>query len=105
MNRCSELPLRLTVELGRKENRRVLQNRVRPTKVLVLAIELLEPHVLVRRDPGASASVDLSSSNPGPKRIGRHAEQLRDGGEGGPLGWLVRAIVQNHPHGSFTQLG
>ena len=51
--RCSELPPGLTVELGRKENRRVLQDGVGSSKVLVLAFELLEPSSLVRSDPGS----------------------------------------------------
>jgi hypothetical protein len=35
-NRCNELPPGLTVEPGRKENRRVFQNGIRPTQVLIL---------------------------------------------------------------------
>lgn len=95
----------MTVERSREENRRILQNSVRSTQVLDFAFELLEARSLVRRKSWARAGVDLGLSNPRPERFRRHAEELADGGERGPLGRVVRAILDRHPHGSFTQLG
>jgi hypothetical protein len=42
----------LTVELGRNENRRILQNRVGAPQVLHLTLELLESRSLVRGESG-----------------------------------------------------
>ena len=102
---CNELPLGFTVERSREENRRVLQDGVGAAKVLHFALQLLEPRPLVRGEPWARPSVDLSSTNPGPERLGRHAEQFRDGADGRQLGLVVLALVADHPHCSITQLG
>lgn len=65
-SRYSELLPGLTVELGRKENRRVLQNSVSPTQVLVLMFEFLEPSSLIGGDSEASTGIDLGPYGPRP---------------------------------------
>ena len=105
VNRCSELPLRLTVELGREENRSVLQDGVGATKILILTFELLHSSSFVSGETRSLAVVDLGPSNPGPERLRRHAEQFRDVTDARPLGLVVRSLVEHHPHCSFTQLG
>jgi hypothetical protein len=95
----------LTVELGREENRDVLQDGVRATMVLHFTLQLFRQRPFVAGETRTSTIVDLRSSKLGSERFGRHVEHLRNGRDRGPLGLLVLAAVQHHLHGSFTQLG
>ena len=88
-HRCKQLPLGSTVEHSREENRRVLQDGVRPPQLFVLAFALLETSTLVRRDSLARTGVDLRLSHPRTEGLWRHAEEFGNGAERGPLGWVV----------------
>jgi transposase InsO family protein len=72
------LPLRATVELGREENRRGLQNIVRSTKLFVLALELRDPQRVSRRRARPGPRIDLGAVHSLPQRLDTDAELGRD---------------------------
>src|ERR1019366_1868318 len=72
-NRCNELPLRSTVELGREENRGVLQDFVGPAELTVLFFEGLESIPLIGGQAGPNPLIDLGPADPGTERLGRHS--------------------------------
>src|SRR5580658_520387 len=65
VHRCSGLLLRSTVELGREENRGVLQYLVGPPELPDLLLEVPQFLALVSREPRAHAAIDLGPAHPG----------------------------------------
>ena len=76
VSRCSELPLRSTVELGREENRGVLQDLVRTPQIAVLTLEGLQTGTLVGGGTDTSAVVDLVAEDPGPEDFRWHSNSF-----------------------------
>lgn len=82
-----------------------MQTRVGSTHVLVLAIDLLEPCALIRRDARARSGIDVRLSNPGPESFRRNIDELGDGGERGPPGRAILMFLEHYSHCSLTPLG
>ena len=96
--RCSELPLRSTVELGREENRSVLQNLVGPAKVPVFLLGFLHALGLVGRETRSMTSVDLGPANQMAQRLRGHSQLSRHRRDRGPVRGEVVNVVDDHPH-------
>jgi hypothetical protein len=68
----------ILLELGREESRRRLQNLVRAAQLPVLALELLEPLALIRREARPVPLVDLDAAHPLPHRLRCRSQLLGD---------------------------
>src|ERR1022692_2517021 len=103
-NRCSGLLLRSTVELGREENRGVLQDLVGPTELFDLLLEVLQLLALVGGEPWPHPVIDLGPSDPDSEGLGRHAQLGADRREGRPFGRVLVPMLSHHPDSAFTHL-
>src|SRR5690606_21313654 len=76
--RCSRRSALWAVELRREESRRGLEDRVRPTQLLHLLLEGLDPRGVLTRRAGLQALVDVSSLDPLAHRLDAVPELVRD---------------------------
>ena len=76
-----------TVELGREESRRGLQDLVGPAQLSVLPTQPLQLGRLLTAHARALPGVDLGLADPFAQRLGgADAELLNDRGDRGPVG-------------------
>src|SRR5690606_14468819 len=78
LRRCSRRSALWAVELRREESRRGLEDRVRPTQLLHLLLEGLDPRGVLTRRAGLQALVDVSSLDPLAHRLDAVPELVRD---------------------------
>src|SRR5580704_2855090 len=100
-NRCSGLLLRSTVELGREENRGVLQYLIGPPELFDLLLERLEALPFVSGQPRPDPLVYLCPADPGPKSFSGHAQLGGNRREGRPLGGVLIPMLSHHPDGAL----
>src|SRR5262249_47000884 len=93
-----------TVELGREEKRRRLQDLVRPTQLSILTLELLPPRPPVGGDPRPPALIDLAPTYPDAQRLGRAADLRSDRDDRRPLRLVLMLMLEHQPHRPLTNL-
>src|SRR5665647_3503297 len=93
------------VELGRKENRRRLQDRVRALEFGVLPFQPLDLSRLLTAEPGPRPLIDLVLADPLAQRLRRtDTQQVRHMRHRGPVRDLIRSALVIHPHRPSLQL-
>src|SRR5690348_12103548 len=103
--RCSGSSRRSAVELRPEENRRALQDLVRPAELAVLPFELLDPLALGRRQAAPGAGINLGLADPLADRLGPDPQLA------GNIGHRAVAITPfggrlgDQPDRSLTELG
>jgi hypothetical protein len=80
------------------------ENLVGPLELAVLALELLEPLTLSRRQPGPRAAVALGLPHPLPQRLARAAHFAGDRTDRRPLRPVRRLLLENQPDGTLLDL-
>src|ERR1019366_9012338 len=70
----------------------------------ILALELLEPLTLVRRQPAALAAIALGLAHPRPQRLAGAAHLARDRRNRRPLRRMLRRMLLYQADGPLAQL-
>src|SRR5690606_31088549 len=78
------------------------QNFIGLAQFPVLPLQRLDAFALFGGRAWTLACVGLMTANPAMQRLRGTTNLRRDGFNGGPLGWVVVQMLQNHAHGTFT---